>query len=94
MSDATSSGRRFLLPDRALLERALALGARDPRIHRALADIARKERRIEDAIRHYQGTLAANPYYAEAHRRLGDALCALKRVEAIGVLASAVIADE
>src|SRR5204862_338342 len=44
----------LLLNDRKLLERAAALGCKEPRIYRMLADIARSEHRLQDAIAHYR----------------------------------------
>lgn len=58
--------------DRSLLERAWDLGARDPRILRALADIAVLERRKEDAIALLRRYLALRPEDFEAQFALAE----------------------
>lgn len=68
----------LLLNDRKLLERAAALGCREPRIYRMLADIARNEHRPQDAIQYYRRFHELDPGDAESHFAIaeltGDAL--------------------
>ena len=62
----------LLLNDRMLLERAAALGCREPRIYRMLADIARTEGRPQDAIGHYRRFHELDPGDAESHFALAE----------------------
>jgi tetratricopeptide (TPR) repeat protein len=62
----------LLLPDRRLLEQALAKGWVDPRAHRMLALIARKERRLDDAIRHLRDYHRVKEDDYETHFWLGE----------------------
>jgi len=62
----------LLLNDRKLLERAAALGCREPRIYRMLADIARQENRPKDAIAHYRRFHELDVGDAESHFALAE----------------------
>jgi len=62
----------LLLEDRKLLERAAALGCREPRVYRMLAEIARSEKRSADAAALYRKFHALAPGDAESHFALGE----------------------
>jgi len=62
----------LLLSDRALLERALALGTRDPRVPYRLAELARADYRKADAIRYYGLYLRLKPDDAEVWFALAE----------------------
>lgn len=62
----------LLLNDRKLLERAAALGCKEPRIYRMLADIARNEHRLQDAIAHYRRYHQLDFGDAESHFALAE----------------------
>jgi tetratricopeptide (TPR) repeat protein len=62
----------LLLNDRKLLERAAALGCKEPRIYRMLADIARQEHRPQDAIAYYRRYHQLDVGDAESHFALAE----------------------
>jgi len=62
----------LLLNDRKLLERAAALGCKEARIYRMLADIARSEHRPQDAIAYYRRYHQLDVGDAESHFALAE----------------------
>lgn len=62
----------LLVSDTAALERAVALGSRDARVTRKLAEIARAERRTEDAVRWYREHHRLKDDDPETHFALGE----------------------
>jgi tetratricopeptide (TPR) repeat protein len=64
----------LLLNDRKLLEKAAALGCKDPRVYRMLAEFARAENRRQDAIAWYRRFHSLDKGDSESHFALGE-LC-------------------
>jgi tetratricopeptide (TPR) repeat protein len=62
----------LLLNDRKLLERAAALGCKESRVYRILAELAREEKRPADAVTLYRKFHALDPGDAESHFALGE----------------------
>lgn len=62
----------LFLSDKALLERALALGSREPLVLRRLAEIARGERRVRDAVELYRAYHRLKDDDPESHFALAE----------------------
>ncbi|HTZ37127.1 MAG TPA: tetratricopeptide repeat protein, partial [Stellaceae bacterium] len=58
----------------ALLEKALARGARDPALHANLAEALRSLARLDEAALHYRRAVALAPNFAAAHAGMGHVL--------------------